>query len=97
VFVRMPDRKGLAALVTELEAFQRGSMRHLMFKDWSLFERFLAGFSRERPPRAFLPAASQFEAFVKTLIREVGKRSVLSDTALPALRVADASAAPGYN
>jgi len=46
-----------------------------------LVERFLAGFSRERPPRAFLPAASQFEIFLRTLIREVGKRSVLSETA----------------
>ena len=96
-FVRIPDRKGLQALVTELEAFRRGSMRHLMFKDWSLIERFLAGFSRERPPRAFLPAAHQFEAFLKTLIREVGKRSVLSDATLPALRMTDSAAAARYN
>ena len=31
-----------------------------------------------RTPRAFLPAAHQFEVFLKTLIREVGKRGVLS-------------------
>jgi len=68
-----------------------------MFKDWSLIERFLAGFSRERPPRAFLPAAHQFEAFLKTLIREVGKRSVLSDATLPALRMTDSAAAARYN
>ena len=68
----------LRGLVTELEAFRRGSMRYLMFKDWSLFDRFHAGFSRERAPRAFLPAAHQFEVFLRTLVREIGKRSVLA-------------------
>ena len=72
-FSRTPDKKSLRALVDALDSFRRGSMRHLMFKDWSLFERFLAGFSRERTPRAFLPAAHQFEVFLKTLIREVGE------------------------
>jgi hypothetical protein len=78
LFRGSPDKKSLLTLVASLEAFRRGSMRQLMFKDWSLVERFLTGFSRERPPRAFLPAAAQFEVFLKTLIREVGKRSVLA-------------------
>ncbi|HQR45887.1 MAG TPA: hypothetical protein PLB02_05895 [Thermoanaerobaculia bacterium] len=90
-FRTAPDKKTLLALVTELEAFRQGSMRYLMYKDWSLVERFLAGFSRERPPRTFLPAAGQFELFLKTLIREVGKRSVL---AAPPARPAGADAAP---
>lgn len=77
-FVKNPDRKTLKVLVGELESFRRGSMRHLMFKDWSLFERFHAGFSRERPPKTFVPAAHQFEMFLRTLVREVGKRAVLS-------------------
>jgi hypothetical protein len=54
-------------------------MRDLMFRDWSLFERFHAGFSRERAPRAFLPAANQFDGFLRTLVKEVGKRAVLAD------------------
>ncbi len=78
LFRNAPDKKSLLTLVAGLEAFRRGSMRNLMYKDWSLVERFLAGFSRERPPRAFLAAAVQFEVFLKTLIREVGKRSVLA-------------------
>lgn len=78
-FLRSPDKKSLRALVTEIESFRRGGMRHLMFKDWSLFERFHAGFSRERAPRAFLPAANQFEGFLRTLVKEVGKRAVLAD------------------
>ena len=77
-FLKAADKKGVRALVTELEDFRRGSMRFLMFKDWSLFDRFHAGFSRERPPRAFLPAVHQFEVFLKTLVREIGKRSVLA-------------------
>jgi hypothetical protein len=77
-FNAVPDKQTLHALVDELDGFRRGSMRYLMFKDWSLFERFHAGFSRERPAKAFAPAAHQFEMFVRTLVREVGKRSVLS-------------------
>ncbi len=65
--------------MTEIESFRRGGMRHLMFKDWSLFERFHAGFSRERAPRAFVPAANQFDGFLRTLVKEVGKRAVLTD------------------
>ncbi len=78
-FLKAPDKKALRALVTEIESFRRGGMRYLMFKDWSLFERFHAGFSRERAPRAFVPAANQFDGFLRTLVKEVGKRAVLSD------------------
>ena len=77
-FQKKPEKRGLRILVGDLDTFRRGSMRHLMFKDWSLFERFHAGFSRERQPKAFIPAAHQFEVFVRTLVREVGKRSVLA-------------------
>ena len=77
-FSRTADKKTLRSMVDTLDSFRRGSMKHLMFKDWALFERFHAGFARDRTPRAFLPAAHQFEVFLKTLIREVGKRSVLS-------------------
>lgn len=76
-FQKSPDRKSLKVLLEALESFRRGSMRYLMFKDWSLVERFQAGFSRERTPRAFVPAAHQFEVFLRTLVREVGKRGVL--------------------
>ena len=76
-FQRVPDKRSLEALVDALDAFGRGSMKFLMFKDWSLFERFHAGFSRERTPRTFVPAAHQLEVFLRTLVREVGKRSVL--------------------
>jgi hypothetical protein len=85
-FQKSPDKKSLKALVDGLDEFRRGSMRHLMFKDWSLFERFHAGFSRERSARTFLPAAHQFEVFLRTLVREIGKRSVLSGVAFKGLR-----------
>lgn len=85
-FQKSSDKKSLKALVGGLDEFRRGSMRHLMFKDWSLFERFHAGFSRERAARTFLPAAHQFEVFLRTLVREIGKRSVLSGVAFKGLR-----------
>lgn len=101
-FSRGADRKALKAMIDSLDAFRRGSMKHLMFKDWSLFDRFHAGFSRERSPRAFLPAAHQFEVFLKTLVREVSKRSVLSSHPFRGGRLrpgddGEASAPPRYN
>jgi hypothetical protein len=94
-FVKAPDKKSLRALVAELESFRRSGMRHLMFKDWSLFERFLAGFSRERPPRSFLPAAHQFEGFLKTLVKEIGKRSVLANHPFKGFRLEGGAPAGG--
>ncbi len=101
-FSRGADRKALKAMIDALDAFRRGSMKHLMFKDWSLFDRFHAGFSRERSPRAFLPAAHQFEVFLKTLVREVSKRSVLSSHPFRGGRPrtgddAEGAAPPRYN
>jgi hypothetical protein len=92
-FSRGADKKALKAMIDTLDDFRRGSMKHLMFKDWSLFDRFFTGFSRERTPRAFLPAAHQFEVFLKTLIREVSKRSVLSDHPFRASRARSAEGA----
>jgi len=93
-FVKAPDKKSLRTLVAELESFRRSGMRGLIFKDWSLFERFLAGFSRERPPRSFLPAAQQFDGFLKTLVKEIGKRSDLANHPFKGFRL-DASSPAG--
>ena len=92
-FVRAPDKTSLRALVHELESFRRSGMRGLVFKDWSLFERFLAGFSRERPPRSFLPAAHQFGGFLETLVKEIGKRSVLANHPFEGFRLDGSSPA----
>jgi hypothetical protein len=101
LYTKAPDKKLLKVLVGELDLFRRGSMRYLMFKDWSLFERFHAGFSRERSPRAFLPAAHQFDVFLRTLIREIGKRSVLAahpfKQGKPSEPPANGTAATRYN
>ncbi len=96
-FLKAPDKKTHRALVTELESFRRGGMRHLVFRDWSLFERFHAGFSRERTPRSFLPAANQFEGFLKTLVKEVGKRAVLAEHPFRRPRPDSSPGTPRYN
>ena len=96
-FLKAPDKKNLRGLVTEIESFRRGGMRHLMFRDWSLFERFHAGFSRERAPRAFLPAANQFEGFLRTLVKEVGKRAVRADHPFKGFRPEAPGGASRYN
>lgn len=78
-FQDIPDRKRLEDFSEELASFRREAMRYLMFKDWSVFDRFAAGFSSDCSTKTFLAAAHQFEIFAKTLIREIGKRQVLSD------------------
>ncbi len=72
-------KKALDEFLEELGSFRRGAMRYLMFKDWSAFDRFAVGFTRDRSLKTFLAAAHQFEIYAKTLIREIGKRHVLSD------------------
>lgn len=72
-------KKALDEFQEELASFRRGAMRYLMFKDWSVFDRFAVGFTRDRSLKTFLAAAHQFEIFAKTLIREIGKRQVLSE------------------
>jgi hypothetical protein len=78
-FQESSDKKRLEAFSDDLAAFRRGGMRYLMFKDWSAFDRFASGFSRDCSTKTFLSAAHQFEIFAKSLIREIGKRQVLSD------------------
>ncbi|HET7452499.1 MAG TPA: hypothetical protein VFL12_07145, partial [Thermoanaerobaculia bacterium] len=78
-FQESPDKKRLDAFADDLAAFRRGGMRYLMFKDWSAFDRFANGFSRDCSTKTFLSAAHQFEIYTKTLIREIGKRQVLAD------------------
>ena len=46
-------------------------------RNW-MAAQFGTKFSRERLPKAFVPAAHQFEVFLRTLVREVSKRSVLA-------------------
>lgn len=89
-FQEKGDRKTFDEFIAELASFRRTSMRYLMLKDWSAFDRFARGFARDRSLRIFLSAAHQFEIFAKTLIREIGKRQVLSDRPFNARRqVAD--------
>ncbi len=78
-FQESPDKKRLDDFADDLAGFRRGAMRYLMFKDWSAFDRFANGFSRDCSTKTFLSAAHQFEIYTKTLIREIGKRQVLSD------------------
>jgi hypothetical protein len=90
-FQKDAQKRSLKETLDALDAFRRGSMKFLMFKDWSLFERFHSGFARDRAPKAFLPAAHQFEVFLRTLVREVNKRSVLNP---PAPRPPDVDTRP---
>jgi hypothetical protein len=78
-FQDISDPKRLEEFCDDLAGFRRDAMRYLMFKDWSVFDRFAASFSKNCSTKTFLAAAHQFEIFAKTLIREIGKRQVLAD------------------
>ncbi|MBC7929617.1 MAG: hypothetical protein H7Z38_03520 [Rubrivivax sp.] len=68
-----------ALLLEHLSAFSEGSQRHLMYKDWEPFERFVEEIESARPPADFSQALHRFEAFLETLFGQVNMRAVLAD------------------
>ena len=78
-FQEREDRFSLADMLSTLDEFKRGSMRFLMFKDWSNFDRYLQDFSREASMKTLVRLSRQFNIYLRTLLREVSKRSVLAN------------------
>src|SRR5258708_13277033 len=67
-FQDIPDNKRLAEFSDDLTSFRRDAMRYLMFKDWSVFDRFAAGFSKDCSTKTLLAPPHPFQIFPQTLI-----------------------------
>jgi hypothetical protein len=73
------ELKPLAPLATRLQAFQNGAMRHLMYKDWESFERFIAEISAARGAAELGPVLHRFATYLDALFNQISMRAVLAE------------------
>ena len=69
----------LENLNAKLTKFVQTSMRHLMYKDWETFERFVEEILRTSNKKDLTPILHRFGAYLETLFGQVKMRSVLAD------------------
>lgn len=81
--VRRAERDGgrrpLAPLVARLHDFQQGAMRHLMYKDWESFERFVAEIGAARGAVELGPVLHRFATYLDALFNQINMRAALAD------------------
>lgn len=71
------DFEALFRAIRRIERFQQTSLKLLMYRDWNEFETFLEEFRSCKNLKNFQLVTHRFETFVRTLVEEVRKRSVL--------------------
>lgn len=71
------DFEALFRAIRRIERFQQSSLKLLMYRDWNEFETFLDEFRSCKNLKNFQLVTHRFETFVRTLVEEVRKRSVL--------------------
>lgn len=76
---RERDRRPVAPLVARLRAFEEGSMRSLMFKDWESFERFAAEVAAARGAAELGPVLHRFATYLDALFNQINMRAALAD------------------
>lgn len=83
------DRRPLAPLIERLNAFQQGSMRFLMFKDWESYERFVAELTAARGAIELGPVLHRFATYLEALFGQINMRALLADQPFDYPPVAD--------
>jgi hypothetical protein len=83
------DRKPLAPLVARLRAFEEGAMRHLMYKDWESFERFVAEITAARGAGELAPVLHRFATYLDALFNQISMRAVLAGHPFDYPKIAD--------
>jgi hypothetical protein len=71
------DHEAVGQFKEMVSVFNDRSLRHLMYRDWASFEMFHAEIARCDSVGGLVRIAHRFETYLRTLLREVGKRSVL--------------------
>ncbi len=74
------DEAAREALKRELTRFHTSSLKYLMYRDWNGFELFKEEILSCPTDAGLAQIAHRFETFVATLLREVGKRSVFTQS-----------------
>jgi hypothetical protein len=77
--LREGDLMELGAIVKKIEWFRLGSMKFLMYKDWVEFDNFYHEIQACRTSGNLNFSLHRFYTFLTTLIKEVNKRSILSN------------------
>jgi hypothetical protein len=75
---RERDLRPFAPLLEHLQAFQRGSMRYLMYKDWEAYERFVEEASAARGAVELAPVLHRFGTYLETLFGQINMRAALA-------------------
>ncbi|HYY41475.1 MAG TPA: hypothetical protein VE775_02010, partial [Pyrinomonadaceae bacterium] len=73
------EQRPFAPVLARLNAFQSGSMSHLMFKDWESFERFMQELKDAGDPEQRRNALHRFGTFLEALFSQVNMRASLSE------------------
>jgi len=76
-FEDVADHETLSALRKNFENFRETSLKHLMFKDWEEYEKFLDEIAGSKTREILRFALHRFRVFMEALHGEVSKRSVL--------------------
>ncbi len=76
---RAVENYPLEDLDNKLNKFVQTSMRHLMYKDWETFERFVEEIMRTSNRTDLTPILHRFGAYLETLFGQVKMRSVLAN------------------
>jgi hypothetical protein len=76
-FEDVADHETLSALRKNFENFREPSLKHLMFKDWEEYEKFLDEIAGSKTREMLRFALHRFRVFMEALHGEVSKRSVL--------------------
>jgi hypothetical protein len=78
-FQQKPDEPRALVIREVVSRFYDHSMRYLMYRDWSDFERFFIEILKCPSLEGLKDVAHRFETFLMTLHREVQKRAVLQE------------------
>jgi len=72
-------RRSVGPLLGRLADFQNGSLRHLMYKDWETYERFVAEIASARGSDELTPVFHRLGTYLETLFGQINMRAVLAD------------------
>ena len=80
-FDEEPTKERAETMKQLISRFYDRSLRFLMYRDWSSFESFASELLKCDSIPGLVQIAHRFETYLKTLLREVGKRGVLQPAA----------------
>lgn len=72
------DASHFAALLEAMNNFRASSMRHLMYKDWEAFERFVDEATAARGATELIPVLHRFGTYLETLFGQINMRAALA-------------------